>query len=493
MVVITSVEPTEEQVKLLHSKVAQEVSAIGEENFLKSDLTRLKNETRGGNWMRRFLLHQDSEMDAAFKMAMDALKVRFEYKIDDLNPDMFGEKFLSVGGFFQRGCDKDGCRIFVIKPKTRTDEKTDELKKLLLYWFDRLERESEEKITVFVELTGCGIRDMDMDFTRFLVSCLQEYYPYFLNYLIMFEMPWILNAAWKVIKSWLPPKSQAVVKFLDPKSLPEYIAPDQALVEWGGNDAYTYRFIPEKTQIEATSANGLSALEEMRRKVHFADGETGSMDTEISDASGPGRISEGQLVKLKPSDEILFHREDNETIGTIVLTNIATKPITYKIKITSPDKYSVRPSTGVLSTDANVTVAITVKAGYHTSSIVRDKFLVMAFELDANAANLSSAVLTDLWKSRSDTAQQFRLRCSVAAGDASDQGFITSASSASKPSDDVLKKLNDIANGQKRLESKLSYQKYFLILQFFLVLSLIIFTFKGQLIRQITDGTCPAP
>ena len=58
----------------------------------------------------------------------------------DLNPDMFGEKFLSVGGFFQRGCDKDGCRIFVIKPKTRTDEKTDELKKLLLYWFDRLER-----------------------------------------------------------------------------------------------------------------------------------------------------------------------------------------------------------------------------------------------------------------------------------------------------------------------------------------------------------------
>jgi hypothetical protein len=34
---------------------------------------------------------------------------------------------------------------------------------------------------------------MDLEFTKYLIGLFKQYYPYFLNYILIFEMPWILN------------------------------------------------------------------------------------------------------------------------------------------------------------------------------------------------------------------------------------------------------------------------------------------------------------
>ena len=103
----------------------------------------------------------------------------------------------------------------------------------LVYWFDRLEKQQKgDKISVFFEMTGAGLSNMDMEFVQYLIMLFRDYYPYFLNYIIIFEMSWILNgtfknyesyldinkffffsAAWKVIKSWMPAKSVNMVDF----------------------------------------------------------------------------------------------------------------------------------------------------------------------------------------------------------------------------------------------------------------------------------------
>ena len=57
----------------------------------------------------------------------------------------------------------------------------------------------------------------------------------------------ILAAMWKIIKTWLPPKSIQKIKFVDKKSVGEYVAPDQCLTAWGGTDTYQYHFEPEVT------------------------------------------------------------------------------------------------------------------------------------------------------------------------------------------------------------------------------------------------------
>lgn len=57
-------------------------------------------------------------------------------------------------------------------------------------------------------------------------------------------MPWVLNAAFKIIKSWLPAKAIPKIKFVNKNTLKEYVDPNDALKCWGGNNDYTFKFVP---------------------------------------------------------------------------------------------------------------------------------------------------------------------------------------------------------------------------------------------------------
>ena len=42
------------------------------------------------------------------------------------------------------------------------------------------------------------------------------------------------KAAWKIIKNWLPPEAVKLIKFVDKKSIREYIQESQLFVHMGG-------------------------------------------------------------------------------------------------------------------------------------------------------------------------------------------------------------------------------------------------------------------
>lgn len=68
-----------------------------------------------------------------------------------------------------------------------------------VYWFDRLEKQEKgDKISIFFEMTGAGISNLDMEFVQYLIALFRDYYPYFLNYIIVFEMSWILNGKFEL-------------------------------------------------------------------------------------------------------------------------------------------------------------------------------------------------------------------------------------------------------------------------------------------------------
>lgn len=94
-------------------------------------------------------------------------------------------------------------------------------------------------------MADTGLSNLDMEFTKWLIGLLKSYYPYFLNYIIIYEMPWVLNTAFKIIKSWLPAKAIQRVKFVDKKTLKDFVDADNALTCWGGNDNYVFTFVPE--------------------------------------------------------------------------------------------------------------------------------------------------------------------------------------------------------------------------------------------------------
>ena len=100
-------------------------------------------------------------------------------------------------------------------------------------------------MSLILECTGSGLKNMDMDLIQYMIKCCEDYYPCCLNYILVIDMSWVQKAAWKIIKGWRQAAGVKQIKFLTKSNLTEYIPEDQQLVIWGGNDAWEYEFLEE--------------------------------------------------------------------------------------------------------------------------------------------------------------------------------------------------------------------------------------------------------
>ena len=48
-------------------------------------------------------------------------------------------------------------------------------------------------VTIVFDCAGCGLKNMDIEFIRYMIDILKDYYPYNLNYILVLDMPWVLN------------------------------------------------------------------------------------------------------------------------------------------------------------------------------------------------------------------------------------------------------------------------------------------------------------
>merc|ERR1719150_3214978 len=128
-----------------------------------------------------------------------------------------------------------------------------------------------------------------------------------------------------------------------------------------------------------------------------------------SNGNGPQGVD---LLHLSPAQEVIFSTSSlGDLTGKVVLTNTSGKPLGYKIKTTSPEKYRVRPSTGSISPGQAVTVEIHVSGQKEVASLNRDKFLVIAVLLDRE--DIPAAQLADALRTQTPDGQ-YRLRCNLA-------------------------------------------------------------------------------
>lgn len=56
-----------------------------------------------------------------------------------------------------------------------------------------LRQTNGDQITIFFDMMETGLANMDMEFTKYLISLNKLYYPSFVNYILIYEMPWVLN------------------------------------------------------------------------------------------------------------------------------------------------------------------------------------------------------------------------------------------------------------------------------------------------------------
>ena len=185
----------------------------------------------------------------------------------------------------------------------------------------------------------------------------------------------------------------------------------------------------------------LDIKDETKKKVTFAMVQSPSQDSvasigsslSINNNNTEGTTSAG-ILAINPSHEVLFSPSaaTGDLTAKLQIQNVSQKPIGYKIKTTSPEKYRVRPSTGSLGPGLTANVEIHCSGSGSSAAsgaawtLVRDKFLITGIFLES--PDISAQVLQEALKSTKPDCQH-RLRCQVAGAGPS------SAASAPPPMD----------------------------------------------------------
>ncbi|KAJ8924694.1 hypothetical protein NQ315_000845 [Exocentrus adspersus] len=462
------------EVEELRKLFLNDLSSKGNDSVHPKDLERVKSDD---GWLRRFLLHQENDVQNALNMLWTSVNWRKDNNVNDINENTVKMDILCSGAFFPHGTDIDGCTLLIFKCKRSTKGvDANEIRRCVIYWFERLERQNKgEKITIFFDMEGCGLSNMDMDFIKYLIGLFKEYYPYFLNYIIIFEMPWVLTAAFKIVKSWLPEKAIEKIKFLSKKDITTYVPQEQALQCWGGDNDYTFNFIPEAVPEKEKSVATAIAPNNYKKEdvVHFVDGSMSEVSTNSVE-----KDSDGCSLKVTPSGIITFVKDGNELVSTLELHNTdPTSHISYKLKTTSPEKFRVKPSTGCLAPGDNVSVTVTLLPGFQLGGLSRDKFLVMSTQVeDSELANLD---LSELWKSTSNRkVNQHRLKC-IQSGEVVKNGNPVPVATVREADQNNYNKLSasiaQLNSCQVELHRNMKVTQYYQLATIFLVILLSIF------------------
>lgn len=165
-----------------------------------------------------------------------------------------------------------------------------------------------------------------------------------------------------------------------------------------------------------------------RKKVHFAEpeektpGEKSPTPEPASKTTKEEEVCLGKVLRIRPANELLFEYDmERATTTSLLLTNVGTMHVAYKVKTTAPTKYRVRPSLGTVGPGGTVEILVNLLPGFARQTLAHDKFLVQATELtDDEAAGsrgcngYSKDDLGEVWNGRpKDDVMEHKIRCGI--------------------------------------------------------------------------------
>ncbi|XP_017780152.1 PREDICTED: vesicle-associated protein 2-1-like [Nicrophorus vespilloides] len=131
----------------------------------------------------------------------------------------------------------------------------------------------------------------------------------------------------------------------------------------------------------------------------------------MSDTAGD-KDSDGDL-RISPSSVVNFVKDKDEYSSVLELQNVSKQHLSYKMKTTTPEKFRVKPSAGVLSPGESATVVVSIHPAFQLNGCSKDKFLILFLPIES--PTMTSQELSELWKNslNNKSIRQRRLRCAV--------------------------------------------------------------------------------
>ncbi|XP_053162953.1 motile sperm domain-containing protein 2 isoform X2 [Hemicordylus capensis] len=472
------------------------------------DVERLQQDD---TWVDNFLIWRQDVVDDTLKMIDESFQWRKEYAVHDLTESSLPKGLLDAGAIYLHGYDKEGYKIFWFKVKLHIkDSKTQfEKKKLVAFWLERYARREHGKpLTVVFDMSETGLSHIDFDFVRYIINCFKMYYPNYLTKIVIFELPWIMNAAFKIVKGWLGADAATFLKLANRNEVQEYISAEYLPPHMGGNDTFKYSYPPlvdddfqtplcengpitgedeteNKEEIDVENKEGADSNEEQvisLKKVNFAEQipkpeECDKLDSKAKNAKKALTTFKGPLLHISPAEELHFgSKETGEKKCLIVLTNVTKNTVAFKVRTTAPDKYRVKPSNSSCEPGTSLDIIVSLHGGCAAS--LQDRFLIMAAEMD-QCSGTGTQELALFWKEvPRSKVMEHRLRCHVV--ESSKPSTLTINDNTfnipAKTSGDLQLQLTQLLQANKRLRERIDRCVWFQQLTLLLVLLLVVNT-----------------
>ncbi|XP_073252756.1 motile sperm domain-containing protein 2-like [Porites lutea] len=229
--------------------------------FYEQDVKRVRDDDL---WLSRFLQSRRQEVNDALPALVECVKWRKSFGVNELTERSIDRRLFEAGFLFPHNQDKDGNTlvIFTGKLHKKDPQQSSEKKRFLVFLLEKHARMfPERKITMIFDMQQTGLAQMDMEFVKFIISCFRDYFPRTLALLLVIELPWILSAAWKIIKSWLSPEAVNKIRFLSKAELKELVDEDKLLTRLGGTDPYQYSYPPTKESLGCGDPDNIEEAE----------------------------------------------------------------------------------------------------------------------------------------------------------------------------------------------------------------------------------------
>lgn len=87
-----------------------------------------------------------------------------------------------------------------------------------------------ETLMCVFDLRGFTMKNADIDFVKFFIKCIFDYFPKRISQVLLIEPPWVFTPVWQIVKP-LMGKYAALVKQVKAKDAKAYFDPESTLFD----------------------------------------------------------------------------------------------------------------------------------------------------------------------------------------------------------------------------------------------------------------------
>uniref|UniRef100_A0A4W5R8C5 Motile sperm domain containing 2 n=1 Tax=Hucho hucho TaxID=62062 RepID=A0A4W5R8C5_9TELE len=349
-------------------------------------------------------------VEDTLKMIDESLQWRKEFKLNDINESSVQKSLFESGMHYLHGYDKEGNKLFWFRVKLHMKDvkMLTEKKRYVAFWLESYaRREPGIPLTVIFDMSEAGLSCVKRSNESCYDLCVSAK-------MLMYEMPWIMNAAWKIVKNMLSQDAIDKLKFVSKSDIQNYVDGQHLPSYMGGTDPFKFSYPPlpddifqnpisESGQEDDTESkdDDLEAKDTLEpssptlrtRNVYLAQDGDNEASIRWKGSRRPTVTFKGTLLYIRSA--LCFGHREGEKRCLIMLNNVTKNQVAFKVRTTAPEKYRVKPSSSSCGAGKRMEITVSLHGGSLCSP--QDRFLIMAAEMEPCSGG-GSTDLAQFWK-----------------------------------------------------------------------------------------------